>query len=170
MYCRICGEKIPEDSRFCPHCGREIVPSPVSCEEHSCSASSENRKCFSFPETTTYDRAAEAINTWLTGGNRTIQSADFTLGSTLLAGTLVPTVTEVTVHWTDAPGGKPYRLGMMMDSCTDFGLGKKKKSKHLTRQYDRWKAEHPDYEVAGLQQISLSLGWMTAWISCFFFR
>ena len=25
MFCRICGEKIPDDSLFCPRCGREVV-------------------------------------------------------------------------------------------------------------------------------------------------
>ena len=25
MYCRICGKEIPDDSHFCPHCGREVV-------------------------------------------------------------------------------------------------------------------------------------------------
>lgn len=170
MYCRICGEKIPEDSLFCPHCGREIVSCPVLCEEAASSVPSENRKYFSFPENTTYDQAAAAINAWLSDSGRNIQGADFVLGSTLLAGTLVPTVTAVEVAWQEEPQGKPYRLGMMMDSCTDFGLGRKKESKHLTRQYDRWKNEHPEYEIAGLQQISLTLGWMSAWVSCFFFR
>ncbi len=170
MYCRICGKTIPEDSCFCPHCGREIVSCPVPSEEAVASASTGNTKHFSFPENTTYDQAAASINAWLCDGGRKIQTAEFTLGSTLLAGTLVPTVVTVAVQWTDEPEGKPYQLGMMMDSCTDFGLGRKKGSKHLTRQYDRWKAEHPEHEIAGLQQISLSLGWMSAWVSCFFFR
>lgn len=170
MYCRICGEKIPEDSRFCPHCGREVAPTPVLCSDKTTPVPSENRKCFSFPENTTYDQAAATVNAWLSDGGRNIQSANFVLGSTLLAGTLVPTVTTVEVQWKDEPRGRPYQLGIMMDSCTDFGLGRKKGSKHLTRQYDQWKTEHSEYEIAGLQQISLSLGWMSAWVSCFFFR
>ena len=26
MFCRICGEKIPDDSLFCPRCGRDVIP------------------------------------------------------------------------------------------------------------------------------------------------
>ena len=169
MYCRICGEKIPDDSLFCPHCGREVISAdaPAAPPEQK---EATPQKIFAFPPNTTYDKAAEVVNNWLKDGNRRIDSASFTLDSTMLAGTVVPVVSEIAVAWTDEPNSKPYQLGMMMDTCTDFGLNKSKNKKKLTRQFDRWREEHPELEIAGLQQTQLSLGWSSAWVTCFFFR
>lgn len=38
MYCRKCGAQIPEDSKFCPKCGGDFKPKPVS------SSSFQNRE------------------------------------------------------------------------------------------------------------------------------
>lgn len=171
MYCRICGAKIPDDSAFCPNCGREVAAfeAPAAAVADS-PAAPDTEKVFTFPENTTFDQAAKAVNEWLAEGGRRILSTRFTMDAILLAGTIVPTVSRLEVDWEAEPDGSAYQLGFMIDSCTDFGLGKKRGEQKLTKQFDRWHGEHPECEITGFQQTRLSLGWTSAWATCFFFR
>lgn len=173
MFCRICGEKIPEDSVFCPKCGREVIPAgetpPVPAARAEKKQAFETQ-VFPFPDNTTYDQASLPVNQWLAETGLHILDARFTLDSVLLAGTMVPTVSRLEIDWTPEQTERRYQLGVMIDSRTDFGLGKKKGSKGLQRQFDRWSGEHPEYEIAGKQDIQLSLGWTSAWATLFFYR
>ena len=173
MYCRICGKEIPDDSRFCPHCGREVVtavpakaPEPKPDVPHGVGGT----KRFTFSPDTTYDQAANAVNDWLAQRQIRLLGADFQLDATLLAGTVMPLVQQIDLDWKEEPGAVPYRMAVMLDSRTDFGLGRKQGSKTLHRQYDHWREEHPEYEIAAKQEKALSLGWTSGWATLFFYR
>ena len=174
MYCRICGKEIPDDSRFCPHCGREVVLSDAASDAapviDTPEASAARTQRFTFPADTTYDQAANAVNDWLAGQQLKLCSAAFELDAAMLAGTIVPLVTQIDLTWTPEPGSAPYRMAVMLDSRTDFGIGRKNGSKTLHKQYDHWRAEHPEYEIAAKQEKELSLGWTSGWATLFFYR
>lgn len=175
MYCRICGKEIPDDSRFCPYCGREVVVSASAADGSQAAdapeeTSAPHTKRFTFPADTTYDQAANAVNDWLAGQQLKLCSAGFELDATMLAGAIVPLVSQIDLEWTPDPGSAPYRMAVMLDSRTDFGIGRKNGSKSLHRQYDRWHAEHPEYEIAAKQEKELSLGWTSGWATLFFYR
>ena len=166
MFCRICGKKIPEDSRFCPHCGEVVVTeeAPVSAEE-TCGT-----RAFTFPDGTTYDQASVPVNEWLSSGGLRILDARYTVDTTLLAGTLVPVITRVELDWAPEERAKPYQMAVMLDSRSDFALFKRKDHRSLQRQFDQWHREHPECEVAGKQEQQLILGWSSGWITLFFYR
>ena len=175
MYCRICGKEIPDDSRFCPCCGREVITAVSSADTAPATAvqdesTARRAKRFTFPADTTYDQAANAVNDWLAGQQLKLLGAEFTLDATMLAGALVPLVSQIDLAWSPDPGSAPYRMAVMLDSRTDFGIGRKNGSKSLHRQYDRWHAEHPEYEIAAKQEKELSLGWTSGWATLFFYR
>ena len=92
------------------------------------------------------------------------------LDAALLAGSIMPLVQQVDLDWMEEPGATPYRMAVMLDSRTDFGLGRKQGSKTLHRQYDHWREEHPEYEIAAKQEKELSLGWTSGWATLFFYR
>ena len=173
MFCRICGEKIPDDSLFCPRCGREVV---LVEEDHSPAVEVLSvpkpfeTQVFSFPEDTTYDQASVPVNEWLSEREIQIQEARFTVDAILLAGTMVPVVSCIEIDWVPEETDKRYQLGVMLDSRSDFGLGRKKGATQLQRQFDRWRQQHPEYEVAGKQDRQMSLGWTSAWATFFFYR
>lgn len=172
MFCRICGEKIPDDSLFCPRCGRKVVlmeqETPV--EEIRPELKSYETKVFAFSEETTYDQASVPVNQWLSEHSLDIRSARFTVDAILLAGTMVPVVQRIEIDWTGSDADKHYQLGVMLDSRSDFGLGRKKGAAQIQRQFDRWSQQHPEYEVAGKQDCQMSLGWTSAWATFFFYR
>ena len=172
MFCRICGEKIPDDSLFCPRCGREVVlvdqDPPV--EEAISALKAIETQVFAFSEQTTYDQASVPVNQWLSERGIRIQEARFTVDAILLAGTMVPVVQRIEIDWTADDTDKHYQLGVMLDSRSDFGLGRKKGAAQLQRQFDRWSQQHPEYEVAGKQDCQMSLGWTSAWATFFFYR
>ena len=82
----------------------------------------------------------------------------------------MPLVQQVDLDWMEEPGAAPYRMAVMLDSRTDFGLGRKQGSRTLHRQYDHWREEHPEYEIAAKQEKELSLGWTSGWATLFFYR
>lgn len=179
MFCRICGEKIPDDSLFCPRCGREVIPleaaapaeHPASGQEPGAApAAAFQTQVFTFPDNTTYDQASVPVNDWLSQRGVHILDARFTLEPSLLAGTVVPLVERLELDWTAEETKQRYQLGVMLDSRGDFGLGRKKGAAALQRQFDRWQAEHPEYEIAAKQDCQLSLGWTSAWAILFFYR
>ena len=92
------------------------------------------------------------------------------LDAALLAGSIMPLVQQVDLDWMEEPGAAPYRMAVMLDSRTDFGLGRKQGSRTLHRQYDHWREEHPEYEIAAKQEKELSLGWTSGWATLFFYR
>ena len=171
IYCRICGSQIPDDSVFCPMCGKKVLP--FAAAEPPCVSAAVpewNTRVFEYPKGTTYDQASIPVNTFLEENGLRILDARFTLDAVLLAGTMVPTLSRIEIDWREEAAGAPYRLGVMMDSRADFGLAKKKGAKSVQRQFDRWRAEHPEYEIAGKQDSQLTIGWTNAWVSCFFYR
>lgn len=176
MYCRICGSRIPEDSVFCPRCGEKVLPfsAPESPRPEPCPEPQPepawSTRVFEYPEGTTCDQAAIPVNAFLEETGLRILDARFELDAVLLAGTMVPTLSRVEIDWREEAAGRPYRLGVMMDSRADFGLGKKKGAKNIQRQFDRWREEHPEYEIAGKQDSQLTIGWTNAWVTCFFYR
>ena len=119
-------------------------------------------KRFTFSPDTTYDQAANAVNDWLAQRQIRLLGADFQLDAALLAGSIMPLVQQVALA--------PYRMAVMLDSRTDFGLGRKQGSRTLHRQYDHWREEHPEYEIAAKQEKELSLGWTSGWATLFFYR
>lgn len=173
MFCRICGARIPDDSVFCPHCGQKVVlceaPEPAEAPETG-QKSSFDTQVFTYPPNTTYDQASVPVNQWLGENGLRILDARCELDATLLAGTMVPILSRLEIDWVPEETGRHYQLGVMIDSRTDFGLGKQKGSKGLQRQFDRWKGEHPEYEIAGKQDTQMSLGWASAWVTLFFYR
>ena len=171
MYCRICGKEIPDDSRFCPHCGREVVAAaPDKPTTPAGPHGTGGTKRFTFSPDTTYDQAANAVNDWLAQRQIRLLGADFQLDAALLAGSIMPLVQQVDLDWMEEPGAAPYRMAVMLDSRTDFGLGRKQGSRTLHRQYDHWREEHPEYEIAAKQEKELSLGWTSGWATLFFYR
>ena len=109
MFCRICGEKIPDDSLFCPRCGREVIPleaaapaeHPASGQETGAApAAAFQTQVFTFPDNTTYDQASVPVNDWLSQRGVHILDARFTLEPSLLAGTVVPLVERLELDWT----------------------------------------------------------------------
>lgn len=172
IYCRICGSQIPDDSVFCPKCGEKVLPfaAPEEAEQAPQEAPERNTRVFEYPEGTTYDQASLPVSAFLEETGLQILDARFELDAVLLAGTMVPTLSRVEIDWREEEGGRPYRLGVMMDSRADFGLGKKKGAKNVQRQFDRWREEHPEYEIAGKQDSQLTIGWTNAWVTCFFYR
>lgn len=182
MFCRICGAKIPDDSLFCPRCGREVAPpeEAVPAEQPApggdsgaAPAAGVRTQVFTFPEDTTYDQAAAIINYWLGGHRVGILDARFTLEPSLLAGTIVPLVEHLELDWTPEGEGapeRPFRVGVMLDSRGDFGLSRKKGAAALLHQFETWQKEHPECEIAAKQDCQLSLGWTSAWAILFFYR
>ncbi len=67
---------------------------------------------------------------------------------------MVPVVQRIEIDWTEEDTDKRYQLGVMLDSCSDFGLGRKKGAAQLQRQFDRWSQQHPEYQ--GGRQAGLS--------------
>lgn len=169
MYCRICGAKIPDDSRFCPRCGREVAPLEEAAPAAPTAKAYETQR-FTFPAETTYDQASVPVNHWLSQHGVRILDARFSLSPTLLAGAVVPLVEWLELDWAPEETQRRYQLGVMLDSRGDFGLGRKKGSAALQRQFDRWRQEHPEYEIAAKQDCPLSLGWTSAWAILFFYR
>ena len=174
MYCRICGKEIPDDSHFCPHCGREVVTAvpdkPAQKTMPAVPHGTGGTKRFTFSPDTTYDQAANAVNDWLAQRQIRLLGADFQLDAALLAGSIMPLVQQVDLDWMEEPCAAPYRMAVMLDSRTDFGLGRKQGSRTLHRQYDHWREEHPEYEIAAKQEKELSLGWTSGWATLFFYR
>ena len=144
---------------------------PASGQETGAApAAAFQTQVFTFPDNTTYDQASVPVNDWLSQRGVHILDARFTLEPSLLAGTVVPLVERLELDWTAEETEQRYQLGVMLDSRGDFGLGRKKGAAALQRQFDRWQAEHPEYEIAAKQDCQLSLGWTSAWAILFFYR
>ena len=162
MFCPNCGCEAPEYAHFCMHCGTPLNGAPA--EERG------GTQHFDFPMHTTCDRASVMLNDWLSAHAVRITGARFVLDTELLAGTLVPTLTACEVDWLPEEGAEHYRFGLMMDSRADLGLNRARGQKRLIRGFEHWLREHPACEVAGRQDCQLSVGWVTAWVTVFFFR
>lgn len=174
MFCRFCGKQIPSDSRFCPACGQAVAeqetPAPAPAPEPQ--DDGVRTQVFTFPKDTAYDQASVPVNQWLSERGLSIVDARFEVEATLLAGTLVPTISRLELDWTPEETDRRYQFAVMLDSRTGLGSGKKSGvcSKSLQRQFDRWRGEHPALEVAGRQDVPLSLGWLGTWVALFFYR
>jgi hypothetical protein len=170
MFCRFCGKEIPADSNFCPYCGSVLASDAPQAGEAAAPDVPHQTQVFQFSKHTTYDQASLSLNEWLSEHEVRILSAHYTLDSTLLAGVLVPEVEQVVLEWVPEPTERRYQFAVMLDERCDFGLGKRHGARNLQRQFDHWKAEHPELEVAGKVEQSLSLGWSSAWVTLFFYR
>ncbi len=161
MYCHQCGSAVPEQARFCPLCGNELVQS---------TASTERIKTFEFPSGTTFDQFAPSVNAWLNEGEYAIHGAVFDVQPTLMCGNITPALTRLVIKYTPESGGNAYQLGIMMNTCADFGIGRGGQKASLSRQFTAWRDSHPEYEVVGVQEDNLSLGLSGGWSTLFFYR
>lgn len=172
MYCRICGKEIPNDSLFCLYCGQEVSAASSSGAQPDLQAEKKSfeTKLFTFSPPISYAQAAAEINEWLNEKHLQILDARFTLDAELLAGTIVPQVAQLELDWQQSPNAAPYCIGMMLGGRNDFGLGKKKNNQQLNKQYERWRRDHAELEIAALQEQELSLGWTSTALTLFFYR
>ena len=87
------------------------------------------------------------MNQWLSEHSLDIRSARFTVDAILLAGTMVPVVQRIEIDWTGSDADKHYQLGVMLDSRSDFGLGRKKGAAQIQRQFDRQPVSYTHLDV-----------------------
>lgn len=169
MFCRFCGVKIPEDSRFCPQCGAKLAP-PSTEASPSAPSSGVQTKVFSFPPKTTYDQAALPVTEWLKTHTVDLLDLRCQADTVLLAGTLVPVLERLELDYVEGDDPRHYQLGIMLDSRNDFGLSRKRNSTALDKQFQQWLRSHPDYEVSCKVDLPLSLGWCSGSLSLFCYR
>lgn len=162
MFCRYCGKALPDDSLFCSHCGQRLAEAPA---QPPCST-----QVFTFPADATYDRVSASVNEWLARGGIRIRDAHYTVDAVMLAGAIVPVIPRLALDWEPEETEKTWQMAVMLDSRSDFGLLRRKTAAGLQRQFDRWQEEHPEFEVAGKQEMQLSLGWTSGWATLFFYR
>lgn len=175
MFCRYCGVKIPEDSRFCPQCGKNLaVTDPPEAQEVSEVAenapASHETKVFTFPPKTTFDQASLPVIQWLKEHSVDLKDLRCNADAILLAGTLVPILERLELDYVESEDSRPYQLGVMIDSRNDFGLSRKKSGTALNKQFEQWHKEHPEYQVDCKVDQPLSLGWCSGSLTLFCYR
>ena len=171
--------KDPDDSLSAPRCGREVIPLEAAAPaEHPASGQEPGAAPAAafpdpgvhLPDNTTYDQASVPVNDWLSQRGYTFWTPGLPWSPPCWRARWSPWWSGWSWTWTAEETEQRYQLGVMLDSRGDFGLGRKKGAAALQRQFDRWQAEHPEYEIAAKQDSQLSLGWTSAWAILFFYR